>query len=107
MAKKKVTSRRVPRSTTPRTFGDGMPSPAAEATVEGPTGAVRQTARPVSVVPQSSVAARRSAAIRSGEARAQVPLAQEYHYISADLRRLAVLAVSTFVLLMVLGVVIR
>jgi hypothetical protein len=102
MAKKKGTTRRVPHSATPRTFGDGRPSVAAQATAEAVS-----PARPATTAPQTSVVTRRSASIRSGEARAQVPLAQEYHYIVPDLRRLAILAVSTFAVLIVLGLVIR
>ncbi len=100
MAKKKTTVRRVPRTATPRTFGDGMPSrpeaPAAEA--------VRPNGVPVApAVPQ----ARRPAVTRFGETRVQLPLSQEYHYVPADLRRLAVLALSTFAVLLILGFVIR
>jgi hypothetical protein len=104
MAKKKISSRRVSHSATPRTFGDGLPSPAAEATTAA---AVRPAGRPAPVAPQTSIATRRPAPVRSGEARAQAPLSEEYHYIGSDLRRLGILAVSTFVLMIILGIVVH
>ena len=36
-----------------------------------------------------------------------VPLAEEYHYVVADLKRLGILAAGTFGVLIVLGLIIR
>ena len=104
MAKKKSNYRRVPRSTTPRTFGDGQPSAAVTQTAE----AVRPNGKPASVAKQPSVPARRSlSGSRLGESRSQVPLPVEYHYVVPDLRRLGLLALSTFGIMIVLGILIR
>ncbi len=101
--KKKTSVRRVPRSTTPRTFGDGAPV-APEATAEAP-----------GVAPANSVASTRSSqqdfrrrvAARSGEARVELPLEQEYSYVPADLRRLGLIALAMVGVMVVLGLIIH
>jgi hypothetical protein len=103
MAKKKTTVRRVPRSVTPRTFGDGRPAVPETATAE----AVRTNGRPENGSATVAAPVRRPGFSRLNEPRVQLPLAQEYHYVPADLRRLAILAVSTFAILIILGLVIR
>ncbi len=103
MAKKKTTVRRVPRSVTPRTFGDGVPPAAGLPVAE----AVRANGRPEGAASTASPAIRRTVLARQNEARVQRPLSAEYHYVPADLRRLAILAVSTFAVLIILGLVIR
>ncbi len=103
--KKKTAVRRVPRSTTPRTFGDGQPAvPAAEAdsTVAAP------------LAPQASPApargtsfdARRRTAARS-ETRPQLPLSEEYAYVPGDLKRLGILALSMIAVMVVLGLIVH
>ncbi len=88
MAKKKVAARRVPRSATPRMFGDGKPAQAAQ-----PTAAARA----------NGVTSR----MAGSTGRAPVALSQEYRYVTGDLRRLGLLAVGIFAVLIVLGVVVR
>src|SRR5512138_2598395 len=106
MAKKRTTPRRAPRSTTPAMFGDGMPSQARTETAQKaePNG----NGAPVPVVPAvRPLASRRPGIARPGQPRPQLPLAQEYHYIVGDLKRLGILAASTFALLIILGLIIR
>ena len=104
MAKKKSNYRRAPRSTTPRTFGDGQPSAAVAQTAE----AVRPNGTPAVAAKQPSALVRRtSAGSRLSESRSQVPLPVEYHYVLPDLRRLGLLALSTFGIMIVLGILIR
>jgi hypothetical protein len=101
MAKKKNPVRRVPRSTTPRTFSDVNSSSAALPAAE----AVRSNGRPEA---QTAAPARRAGLVtRMGEARPQLPLSQEYRHVPSDLRRLGIFAVSTFVLMIVLGIIIH
>ena len=88
MAKKKTVARRVPRTAETRMYGDGRPS------------AVSQQSNPAR---PGGVAAR----VGGMANRAAVSLSQEYKYVPADLRRLGILAASIFVLLIVLGLVIR
>jgi hypothetical protein len=101
MAKKKNTPRRVPRSTTPRTFGDGLPSQVKQSAMQGNGHAVAEAP----IVASPAAALRRPP--RPGEARAQLPLTAEYAYVMSDLRRLAILAATTFAILLVLGFVLR
>ena len=109
MAKKKTAPRRVPRSGTPRTYGDGMPSPtasvaaseaAAVANSEAATSAAQAPVRAPSLT-------RRGVAAGTGAvSRSQVPLSQEYGYVPGDLRRLGIIAVATFAIMIVLGILI-
>lgn len=48
-----------------------------------------------------------SAAIPKVSAAAKVDLAQEYHYVLADLRKIAIIALIMFILLFVLAFVLR
>ncbi|MCX7671717.1 MAG: hypothetical protein N2439_16815 [Anaerolineae bacterium] len=89
MAKKK-TVRRVPQTGSPRMYGDGKPSAAAQAAGQKPVIASRTTATPAAPT-----------------ARGAVNLAQEYHYVLGDLKRLGMIAAALFAALVVLGVVVR
>jgi len=103
MAKKKK-KRRVSRKATPRMYGDGRPTQTAQAanrrgkpqsTVTG-----KQGGRPTSSM-QPTIR-------QAGSSGAKlVALSEEYHYIPGDLRRLGILAVGTFAMLIVLGVIIH
>jgi hypothetical protein len=107
MAKKKT--RRVPRSSTPRMYGDGTPSQATkpqEASTGQPapsatTGAVPTQSRGTNRPPAAGGAARASAA------RAPISLAEEYHYVIGDLRHLGIQAAVTFAVLIILGFILR
>jgi hypothetical protein len=95
MAKKKT--RRVPPSSSPRTYSS--PPPASAAT---------PTAQPSTPAPAPSRAARPSAASArtvSALVRPNVPLSVEYKYVAGDLRRLGLTAVSFFAVLIAAGVI--
>jgi hypothetical protein len=102
MAKKKSAPRRVPRSTASRTYGDGRPSQTAAAVA----GDVTPTRPETTVRPVPAPAVRRGLSALGGTARSQVPLSQEYGYVPKDLGRLAILAASTFVIMIILGILI-
>ena len=110
MAKKKTAPRRVSHSGTPRTFGDGLPSQtaAAPATAEAPANG-RPGAAPVAAgsPPRAVVPFRRSVSGGArGLTRSQVPLMQEYNYVPKDLGRLGIIAVATFAIMIILGILI-
>lgn len=89
MAKKKMV-RRVPQANTPRMYGDGKPSLTSQGVTKAPG-----TARPAS---------------SSGTSFAQrgvENLAREYSYVSGDLKRLAIVAGSLFVFLIVVSFFVR
>ena len=89
MAKKKskARSRRVPRSSTSRMYGDGIQS-------------VVQTAQATkSDTPSKSVSA--------SVTRTTAVVTEEYGYVLSDLRRLGILSVGTFAVLIILGFIIR
>ncbi|OQA45867.1 MAG: hypothetical protein BWY52_01105 [Chloroflexi bacterium ADurb.Bin325] len=102
MAKKKSQVRRAPRAAQPRMYGDGKPSQAAQqdasaAPVARPTAARAATpARPASA-PRTTAAA----------ARVPVTVNTDYRYVLKDLQRLGILAATFFVILVVLGLIIR
>jgi len=113
MAKqKKAQSRRVPRATDPRMYGDGKPSQtesstqaAAQAPASGSrtTGTVNanisQAARSTGAMPRTSLGA-------SGSyARGGMGLTGDYTYVRRDLRRLGIVAVSIIAVLVVLALV--
>ncbi len=101
MAKQKKSARRVPRSATPRAFGDSQPVPAAPAdTAEALAPHTNGT-----VVRPGAATFRRRAA--SSESRPQLPLWQEYGYVAKDLARLAMLAGAMVVLMIVLGLILH
>jgi hypothetical protein len=104
MAKKKSSARRVPKASTPRTFaGSSSGAPATPAPVATRNGlAANGHAQPAAVTLRKPAAASRPA-----ETRSMVPLAEEYHYVVADLKRLGILAAGTFGVLIVLGLIIR
>jgi hypothetical protein len=101
--KKKTTVRRVPHSTTPRTFSDSQPAtPVAEAENGAPVAATQATPARTGTVDY-----RRRVAVRSSEARPQLPLSEEYAYVTKDLRRLGYLALGMVGVMVVLGLIIR
>lgn len=91
MAKKKMV-RRVPSSASPRMYGDGKSSQAAQAAAGKTTTAPRPAAGRMSSAPV---------------VRGATDLAQEYSYVVGDLKRLGIIAGALFAVLVVLGVVIR
>ncbi len=108
MAKKKAAPRRVPRSATPRTYGDGRPSQTAPATVEAPANGNPSAGSATAPATQrASVGpARRAASGLAGLTRSQIPLMQEYNYVPKDLGRLGIIAVATFAIMIILGILI-
>jgi len=72
---------------------------------------VRATTAGTASVPQagteSSVATSRSTVATRAAATAKVDLAREYHYVFADLRKIAIIAVVMFALLFALAFVLR
>ena len=108
MAKKKTAPRRVPHTGTPRTYGDGMPSQAGQATAEAPTNGGVTSGSPAAAqatprVPAAAPSRRGLSTGPSGLTRSQVPLEQEYSYVPKDLRQLGIIAVVTFAIMIVLG----
>jgi|GEM_PF-790963 hypothetical protein len=103
MAKKKTAHRRVPHSGTPRIYGDGLSARSAPATAEAPA-----NGRPaaVSAAPAAAPLRRAVSVGASGLSRSQVPLMQEYHYVPKDLGRLGIIAVATFAIMIILGILI-
>jgi len=95
MAKKKQT-RRVPRSSTPRMYGNGKPAQAAQP--------VERRDQPTGAAPAVKSAGLWSAGRTDSSPAA---LAKEYHYVFADLRRLGILAAATFAVLIALGLIVR
>lgn len=89
MAKKK-TVRRVPQTGSPRMYGDGKPSAAAQAAGQKPVVISRATPTPATAT-----------------ARGPVNLAQEYQYVLGDLKRLGMIAAALFAALVVAGIVVR
>ncbi|PKO23226.1 MAG: hypothetical protein CVU38_05210 [Chloroflexi bacterium HGW-Chloroflexi-1] len=102
MAKKKQ-SRRVPRSSTPRMYGNGKPSQAA-APAERKDQPVERKGQPGGAAPVVKSAGLWSAGRTDSSPAA---LAKEYHYVFADLRRLGILAAATFAVLIALGLIVR
>ncbi len=89
MAKKKP-ARRAPSSASPRMYGDGKPSAAAQAKAGG-------------IQRQAPAAATSS----STSSRSPADLAIEYSYVVNDLKRLGIIASALFAVLVILGIVIR
>lgn len=106
MAKKKPTARRVPKSGSPRMYGDGKSTVAAQPAAPVAGSPVRPAVVPRPGVPprQGTVATMRMQAMFG---KPGIPLSQEYRYVIGDLRRLGILAVSTFILLGLLRLLIR
>lgn len=98
MAKKKA--RRVPRTSTPRLYGGTPPAQAGTK----PAGSAAQPA--ATAAPATARASTANARTVAGVARPNVPLAVQYRYVAADLRRLGITAASFFALLIVAGVVV-
>jgi hypothetical protein len=94
MAKKKTQARRVPRAAEPRMYGDGKPSVQTAVTTGGAT-------TPGGAARSGQAAARPGGAARSTE------LSVEYGYVSKDLARLGITAGALFVVMIVLGFIIR
>jgi hypothetical protein len=94
MAKKKT--RRVPQSSTPRTYSDTPLAPVGKTTAEpgAPAPAPARVARP------SAAAARTvSSVVRTNQ-----PLSVEYKYVAKDLRRLGFTALAFFAALFAVGI---
>jgi hypothetical protein len=94
MAKKKT--RRVPQSSTPSLYGGTPPAPGTKSTTpDRPATASSPAARP------SAASARTVSAV----VRTNVPLSVEYKYVSSDLRRLGLTALSFFIVLIAAGAI--
>jgi hypothetical protein len=103
MAKKKT--RRVPRSSTPRMYGDGSPSQATQQ-LEGSESQPAPSTATGAAPTQSQGTARPSAITgRTAATRSAVPLAEEYRYVGGDLKRLGIQAAVTFTALIALGII--
>jgi hypothetical protein len=90
MANKKTQTKRVPRASEPRMYGDGKPSQQATAPATATPSA--RSAQPVTR--------------QAGTTRTAAP-AVDYSYVLTDLRRLGITAAAMFGLLIVLGFIIR
>jgi len=68
----------------------------------------REAPAPVSAAqPESAAAVSKPAVSARAATASKVDLAQEYHYVFADLRKIAIIAVVMFVLLFALAYVLR
>lgn len=95
MATKKKTqqTRKTPKSTTPRMYGDGTPAQPAAAPATTSTRAVAATTaggRPVTT-----------------GGRGYISMAEQYAYVMGDLRRLLITAIALFAFLIALGFILR
>lgn len=114
MAKqKKAQSRRVPRASDPRMYGDGKPSQAessTQATAQAPASGGRATGTVSANVPQAVRSAgampRTSLGAGGSYARGGTSITGDYTYVRQDLRRLGIVAVSIIAVLVVLALVI-
>ena len=95
MAKKKTQARRVPWAAESRMYGDGKPSV--------PSQTAGQTTQPAVVAPRGVAQPVRTAG--SSVRASNQP--SDYRYVINDLRRLGILAVSVFAVLIALGLIIR
>jgi hypothetical protein len=105
MAKQKKTVRRVPQGATPRTFGNGKSSNAAQ--VEPAEIATPRPSGAPGVTVRTTAPGFRRRASSGTETRPQLPLAQEYHYVVGDLSRLGIVAGSMIVVMVVLGLILH
>jgi hypothetical protein len=81
-------------------YGNGKPSQAAQSS--------EQVTRPRGAAVNEPLSARRPADPPAGSlSRGQFTLAEQYHFVIKDLKRLGIIAVSTFALLIILGLIIR
>ncbi len=114
MAKqKKAQSRRVPRATDPRMYGDGKPSKAessTQAATQAPASGGRATGGVSASAPKAvrgaSATPRTSLGAGGSYARGGMSITGDYTYVRQDLRRLAVVAVAIIAILVVLALVI-
>jgi hypothetical protein len=97
MAKKKT--RRPPRRSTPRMYGDQPPAAASTPATSGipaaPAAATAAVARPSAA----------SARTMSGVVRSNEPLSVEYKYVAGDLKRLGFTALTFFAVLIAAGAI--
>ncbi len=113
MAKqKKAQSRRVPRASDPRMYGDGKPSKAEsspQATAQAPASGGRATGAAGANGPQAARSAgampRTSLGAGGSYARGGTGMTGDYTYVRQDLRRLGIVAVSIIAILVVLALV--
>lgn len=114
MAKqKKAQSRRAPRASDPRMYGDGKPSKAESGTqtaTQAPVSGDRATGAVSANVPQAARSAgampRTSLGAGGSYARGGMSITGDYTYVRQDLRRLAVVAFAIIAILVVLALVI-
>lgn len=93
MAQKKKQTRRTPRSSTPRMYGNGAPAQTTTTATQSSTRAVATT-----------TTAGRPAATGG---RGSIPLPQQYAYVMGDLKRLSITAAALFAFLIALGFLLR
>lgn len=112
MAKqKKAQSRRVPRASEPRMYGDGKPSQNQDK-VQSASQAATSAARPAdarSVAPTARSAGatpRTSVGAGGSYARGGLSVTTDYTYVRQDLRRLGIVAASIIGILVVLAIAI-
>lgn len=114
MAKqKKAQSRRVPRATDPRMYGDGKPSSvesSSQAAAQAPAPGGRTTGTASASVSPAVRAAgstpRASLGAGGSYARGSTSITGDYTYVRQDLRRLGIVAASIIGVLAVLAIII-
>ena len=95
MAKKKTQpTRKAPRASTPRMYGDGAPPTKTSAPAQ-------PAARPAA----NGAATTTRPAATGG--RGSIPMEQQYAYVMGDLKRLGMVALGMFGFLIALGVILR
>ena len=98
MAKKKTQqTRKTPRATTPRMYGDGAPAQTSATTARPGATASAPAARPLTPAGKS---------VTTG-GRGTIPFEQQYAYVMSDLRRLGIVALGGFAFLLILGFILR
>lgn len=113
MAKqKKSQSRRVPRASDPRMYGDGRPSQAessSQAAAQAPTSGGRQAgaggANVSPAVRAAGATPRTSLGAGGSYARGGTSLTGDYTYVRQDLGRLGIVAASIIAVLVVLALI--
>ncbi len=104
MAKKKVQSRRTPRTAEPRMYGDGKPSQSQGTAPATP----RSAAAPAVPAGRTAGATPRAGTGSTGAfARSTTGLTADYRYVVNDLRRLLIVAAAILGLLVVMSFFIR
>jgi len=97
----KKKNRRPQRSNTPRMYGDGTPSRVSMQPVQG---ALRS---PTVDRSPADASRQRGAARLATPAKPAIPFREQYAYVVGDLRRLGIVAVATFVVMVLVGLFVK